>query len=193
MLTVNVTNIRDHSSELRNLIGLYETTSMNIVQEIKNLNTEWHDDNSDAFFALADTQKNEIAKLVEAIQDICDRYDTIAEETVAIDASIQRVFCDQNYQGRVKNKYDTAIEKINSLIERISGSSTYFCTGGERSAINSAKNSLIKAKNKLTESSNKVDKYFSKLTKLEATITKLLAGISVDPLKELDVSAFLAL
>jgi uncharacterized protein YukE len=92
MLTVDVTSIRNHSKELRSLASTYEVTAMSAIQELRNLDTEWHDDNSPAFFDLIETQKKEISKLTSSLEDICDRYDNIADETVAIDGRIRRVF-----------------------------------------------------------------------------------------------------
>ena len=193
MLTVDVASIRSHSAELRNLLNDYETISMSIAQEIKNQDTEWHDDNSGSFFALEDTQKMEIAKLVSSIDSISAKYDQIADATVAIDSSIEKVFCDQSVQGKVKNKYDNAINKVDSLVNSLNNCSTYFCTGGERSTINSAKNSLSKALKKLQDSSAKVEKYFNQLSALESSINSILSGIVVDVPAELDLSQFLRL
>ena len=193
MLTVNVTSIRNHSAELRSLLGDYETTSMSIAQEVKNLETEWHDDNSGSFFALEETQKVEIAKLVSSIETICNKYDQIANETVAIDSSIHKVFCDQSVRGKVKTKYDNAINKVTSLVNSLNNCSTYFCTSGERSAINSARNSLSRAQKKLQDSSAKVERYFDQLTALESSINTLLSGITVSIPSELDLSQFLRL
>ena len=119
MLTVNVTNIRDHSKELKTLMDKYEVATRNILRELTNLDTGWHDENSGDFFALVETQKNEISKLKMSIDDICNRYDTIESETIAIDGSINKVFCDQTYQGKIKNKYDVSIGKINGLLDRL--------------------------------------------------------------------------
>ncbi len=191
MLSVNVSDIRSHSKELRRLISAYEVTSMSIVREIRNLDTEWHDDNSEVFFSLSDTQKKDIAMFIESMEDVCNRYDSIAEATEAIDSSIRRVFCNTEYRGIVKNKYDSAISKISSMRNTLANSSTYFCKWSERSSINSAKSALNRAITKLQNSSNKVDRLFDKLSKLENTITSKLSGISISNIPELDVSYFL--
>ena len=193
MLTVDVTSIRNHSKELRSLASTYEVTAMSAIQELRNLDTEWHDDNSPAFFDLIETQKKEISKLTSSLEDICDRYDNIADETVAIDGRIRRVFCDQSFQTKVKNKYNNSINKISNLINSLQGASTYFCTSGERSAINNAKNLLSKAEKKLQTSRDKVDKLFTDLSRLETMIAQILNGIDVETLKELDLSRFLGL
>ena len=193
MLTVDVTSIRNHSKELRSLASTYEVTAMSAIQELRNLDTEWHDDNSPAFFDFIETQKKEISKLTSSLEDICDRYDNIADETVAIDGRIRRVFCDQSFQTKVKNKYNNSINKISNLINSLQGASTYFCTSGERSAINNAKNLLSKAEKKLQTSRDKVDKLFTDLSRLETMIAQILNGIDVETLKELDLSRFLGL
>jgi len=83
MLTVDVTSIREHAAELKNLAEEYETTTMNIALEVNNMDPEgWHDDNSASFFAEAAKQKIEIQKLVSSIELISEKYDTIADLTV---------------------------------------------------------------------------------------------------------------
>ena len=191
MLKVNVIDMRAYSKELRKRISSYETISMSILQEVRNLDTEWKDDNSEKFFALSDTQKKEIAKLVSSIENVCDRYDSIASSTIAIDASIETIFCNQTYKGLIKNKYDSALSKINSIINKLENCTYYFCTWGERNAINNAKSSLYKAADRIRQSANKVDKMFTKLTKLETYITEILNGINIEPIPELDLSQFL--
>ena len=170
MLKIDVKSIRDHSEELRNLVSEYETTSMSLVQEVINQDTNWFDDNSGFFFEDVKQQKQEIAKLVTSLEDVCNRYDDIADSINAIDSSINKVFCDQTYKGRIKNKYDIAIAKINNLLSSLNGASTYFCNYSERSAINSAKNSLSKAVKRLEDSSNEVERLITELSRLESTI-----------------------
>ena len=192
MLTVDVTSIREHAAELKNLAEEYETTTMNIALEVNNMDPEgWHDDNSASFFAEAAKQKIEIQKLVSSIELISEKYDTIADLTVSIDSSIRTVFCDGSFQSSVKSKYDASINKINSVLSRLQGCSTYFCTSGERSAINSAKNSLSRAITKLKNSSEKVDKLFTELKQLEKTIKSLLTGMNVETASEIDLSSFM--
>lgn len=191
MLKVNVTSIRAYSKDLRKYIASYETTSMSLLQEIRNADTEWHDDNSEMFFALSDTQRREIAKLTASLEDVCNRYDSIADSTVAVDASIERVFCNQGFKGVIKNKYDSAISKISYLINRIDNCSTYFCTWSEKSAINNARSSLNKSLDKIQKSYNRVEKLFEKLDSLEKYITDTLKGINIDPIASLDVGQFL--
>ena len=191
MLLVNVSEMRSHSKELKRLINAYEVTSMSIVREIRNLDTDWHDDNSENFFSLSDTQKKDIAIFIESMKDICDRYDSIADETVAIDSSIKKVFCHSEYRGIVKNKYDSAISKVNSMRNTLANCSTYFCTWSEKNYISNAKSALNRAVTKLQNSCNRVEKYFDKLSKLESKITSILKGISIKQIPELDVTYFL--
>ena len=194
MLSIDVTNIRNHSEKLKNLIVEYETIAMNITLEVNNLNPKgWRDSNSDAFFAEEETQKIEIQKLVASINTICEKYDEITDLTTAIDSSIKTAYSDPSVQNTVKNRYDTAISKINSLISRIQGCGTYFCTSGERSTINSAKNALTRALNKMKKSRDKVDKLFDKLKDLEIKIKNLLNSMDIRLSKEIDLSKFLNL
>jgi chromosome segregation ATPase len=193
MLKIDVKSIRDHSEELRNLVSEYETTSMSLVQEVINQDTNWFDDNSGFFFEDVKQQKQEIAKLVTSLEDVCNRYDDIADSINAIDSSINKVFCDQTYKGRIKNKYDVAITKINNLLSSLNGASTYFCNYSERSAINSAKNSLSKAVKRLEDSSNEVERLITELSRLESTIISTISGISIESIRELDLSKYLSL
>ena len=193
MLNIDVKSIRDHSEELRNLVSEYETTSMSLVQEVINQDTNWFDDNSGFFFEDVKQQKQEIAKLVTSLEDVCNRYDDIADSINAIDSSIKKVFCDQTYKGRIKNKYDVAITKINNLLSSLNGASTYFCNYSERSAINSAKNSLSKAVKRLEDSSNEVERLITELSRLESTIISTISGISIESIRELDLSKYLSL
>lgn len=193
MLKIDVKSIRDHSEELRNLVSEYETTSMSLVQEVINQDTNWFDDNSGFFFEDVKQQKQEIAKLVTSLEDVCNRYDDIADSINAIDSSIKKVFCDQTYKGRIKNKYDVAITKINNLLSSLNGASTYFCNYSERSAINSAKNSLSKAVKRLEDSSNEVERLITELSRLESTIISTISGISIESIRELDLSKYLSL
>ena len=191
MLLIKVSDIIDHSKELRRLIEAYETTSMSILQEVRNLDTEWHDDNSESFFSLSDTQKKEVIKFVSTIEDVCNRYDSISSATIAITGNVNKVFCNTENRGIVKNKYDSALSKINSMRDALNNCNTYFCTGGERASINSARSALNRAQSKVQSSCNRVDKLFSKLGKLEGTITSTLKGIDISPIPELDVSHFM--
>ena len=193
MLKIDVKSIRDHSEELRNLVSEYETTSMSLVQEVINQDTNWFDDNSGFFFEDVKQQKQEIAKLVTSLEDVCNRYDDISDSINAIDSSINKVFCDQTYKGRIKNKYDVAIAKINNLLSSLNGASTYFCNYSERSAINSAKNSLSKAVKRLEDSSNEVERLITELSRLESTIISTISGISIESIRELDLSKYLSL
>lgn len=193
MLNIDVKSIRDHSEELRNLVSEYETTSMSLVQEVINQDTNWFDDNSGFFFEDVKQQKQEIAKLVTSLEDVCNRYDDIADSINAIDSSIKKVFCDQTHKGRIKNKYDVAITKINNLLSSLNGASTYFCNYSERSAINSAKNSLSKAVKRLEDSSNEVERLITELSRLESTIISTISGISIESIRELDLSKYLSL
>jgi chromosome segregation ATPase len=193
MLKIDVKSIRDHSEELRNLVSEYETTSMSLVQEVINQDTNWFDDNSGFFFEDVKQQKQEIAKLVTSLEDVCNRYDDIADSINAIESSINKVFCDQTYKGRIKNKYDVAITKINNLLSSLNGASTYFCNYSERSAINSAKNSLSKAVKRLEDSSNEVERLITELSRLESTIISTISGISIESIRELDLSKYLSL
>jgi hypothetical protein len=192
MLSIDVTNIKDHSEELKSLIVEYENITMNIALEVNNLNPKgWHDSNSDAFFAEEETQKIEIQKMISNINTICAKYDEIVDLVTAIDSSIKNAYSNPSVQNTVKNRYDTAINKISNLISRIQGCSTYFCTGGERSAINSAKNALSRALDKMKKSSDKVDKLFDKLKDLEIKIKNLLSSMDIRLSNEIDLSKFL--
>ena len=186
MLKIDVKSIRDHSEELRNLVSEYETTSMSLVQEVINQDTNWFDDNYGFFFEDVKQQKQEIAKLVTSLEDVWNSIN-------AIDSSINKVFCDQTYKGRIKNKYDVAITKINNLLSSLNGASTYFCNYSERSAINSAKNSLSKAAKRLEDSSNEVERLITELSRLESTIISTISGISIESIRELDLSKYLSL
>ena len=179
MLTIDVSSLNHYLQELKTFADKYEVAVMNIVREITNLDTEWQDENSASFFSYVSEQKTAISKFKASLDDIHRRYQQIENETLQIDESINRLFFDSTVEGKVKNKYDVSIDKVNSLLTRLSGFSTYFCTGGERSAINSAKNALSRAVKKLADSRTKVENYFNELSKLETNI------------KELDLSRFL--
>ena len=116
MLSIDVTNIKDHSEELKSLIVEYENITMNIALEVNNLNPKgWHDSNYDAFFAEEETQKIEIQKMVSNINTICAKYDEIVDLVTAIDSSIKNAYSNPSVQNTVKNRYDTAINKIKVL------------------------------------------------------------------------------
>ena len=192
MLSINVTSIRDHSEILKKLITEYESMSMNIALEIKNLNPKgWHDSNSDAFFAEMANQKIEIQKFVSSATTICDAYDEIVDSTVSIDSSIKTAYCDPAVQSVVNNKYNTSISNISNLLDRLQNLNTSFCTSGERSAINRAKNALNRALTSVTNSRAKVEELFRRLKELEVKIKNLLSSMDVKLSQGIDLSYFL--
>ena len=195
MLKLNLSNLRENNSKLKELINSYEVTSKSIVHELKNLDTAWHDDNSGEFFSLVEEENKNIDKFILTLNDLTTRYSNVESKTLAVDGSINELFSDPNKKSTVMDRYNNAISDVNSLVNRMSSiySSSYFCKSGERSSISSITSQLRSIASRLTESKDRVSSLFRELESLEQAILRELNGINITSMSDIDVSRFMSL
>lgn len=191
MLNINASNLRTYAQELEKLLSQYEENSMIIAKEMQDAETIWHDDNSEAFFQNITKQKSELKDFIKSLQKVNTTYEDIISKINKIKSNMNTIFVDESKRSSIKSSYNTAINNLYSIRNRLSSFPTYFCTYYERSMIRSEVSRLGNAAKSLETARNNIETLFSKFSALEGEITRVMSKIEISTISNIDFSEYL--
>ncbi len=191
MLQINLSDIKSHAKQLESAINNYEENGMTILQEVQNSEPNWHDDNSESFFALITKLKSEVRTFNEQLANIKKTYEQIEQSGKKIISFANDIFFDQTQQTNIKTAYENTIRQLTNAKTVLDGANYSFCTGTEQSLIRNAKSKLSTSIKTLETSRDKIDKLFNKLKEYESEITSLMGKIELAAISEIDYSKYL--
>lgn len=191
MLSLNVAEMQSHATELKRLIDSYEEYSMSIVQELKNSEVTWKDDNSDRFFSAISNQKNVVEKFISELKTVKDKYDSIVTEAHNISSGMNKIFANQQFKSVIMSRFDSAISSLRGIQNRLNNQYMSFCTYYERSTVYGIASEFGRMANRLSDAKDRVESLFNRLNTLETNITATLRKISISSIQKLDLSAFM--
>lgn len=191
MLNIDVSNLRTYAKELDKLLDKYEENAMIIAKEMQDAEMDWHDDNSTGFFEKITKQKVELKDFIASLQKVDTTYDNIIAKIDKIKSNMKTIYVDESQKSTIKTAYKTAINNLNSIKNRLSGLSTWFCTYYERNIIRTEISRMSNAARTLETASNNIESLFSKFSTLEEEIKLALSKIEISAISTIDYSEYL--
>lgn len=191
MLKINIKDLKFYTEELNKLVEKYEENSMLIAKKMQDAELLWHDDNSQDFFTNITKQKSELKEFISSIKKLNCSYSEIAKKVDKIKSNIKEIFVDEAQKGSIKNAYNTAINKLKTIKNRLSCLSIYFCTYYEKNIIRTEISKIGNSVSSLENSLNDIENMFTKAKELETSINTLMSKITIESISIIDYSRYL--
>ncbi|MBE6152813.1 MAG: hypothetical protein E7166_01110 [Firmicutes bacterium] len=186
-MKINIMIIKSEILKLNTLIDEYENNYLNLYNEIKKASSYWQDGNSINFFNDADYYKLKIQLNVEEIKQLKEVYNYLINKYSQIG---NKITFNLNSRTYLINSFNSYINQIDEIIKLYNNLDLSFCSYERQKLINqrnqfkSIKNSLIKIKKNII---NKLEY----IEEIEKEINLKLSKISIELLKENNVSNYI--
>ena len=183
MIKINIELLKTELEQLNNVLVNYETTELNLFNQLKNAtSSDWNDNRSEVFADAIDIEKKESQEIVDSFNDVADclkyiidKYESIGNR---ISVNLEKKTDIINAYGKIENKINTIVSYLNSVDKSFSYS--------EKSSINDMRDSFNNLKRDVSDSRDKVKELFKKIERIENDIAKKVRDLKAIKIEDFD-------
>ena len=179
-MTIDVKYLKEQIKAYNDLIEEYEGDYLNYYNMLSSFSFFWNDQHAKRFYSNLPKEKLNCKNLVGELRTIRDVYKYMINKYSEFGNHIK---IDLKEKDRVINKFDSYIDKANSIINKFNNLNLGFCPN-EAYRIRQVRDNVIECRDAISEKRKSVKECFEKISNIEREINHRIQIINTTIVKE---------
>lgn len=186
-MTIDVKGLKEELKAYNDLLEEYEGNYLNYYNVLSSFSFFWNDAHAKKFYDSIPKEKLYYKNLLLELQSIRDIYKYMIIKYSDIGDHIHADLKNKDY---ILNKFDSYIDKCNSIINKFYNLDLSFCPAEAR-IIRKKRDSIIECRNLLKEKRKSVKDCLEKIENIENEVRYRISRMDVSIMKETDISGMI--
>lgn len=185
-MKISVKEVKNLNSKLQNKYESYENNYLGYYNYLNQTKNDWYDTNSNKYFQTIEEDKKNDYNTLQEIKNLSKVFDYLIANYGELGNEIEY---DKTQKDQIISIVDDIISLTNKVLNSYNSIGIY--NYSERSILYSQKNTVMNLKTKAKELKRQLNNKMNKIDKIEEMSKNKFSKISIEPIREKDITPFI--